>query len=238
MRARSLALLLLLAPLAPAALAAQAEPVSIPRLSLSAYTGMRMPFVTGHVTAFGPEGQVLLQSREERGGGPVLGLEAELGTGGPLRLMLGGLITSTGRGDFFFARDPGDGSPADAAIAYSGSTWFAKAGLSYRLLPSLALGEGRRRASTDFFIAPALVRELDANHPAVNFGFKGAFPFGERRGVEVNVGLEDYLVFWRHDELAEPMTAIFGDIAGAHSVDFLYDTSNRLVLRIGASIRR
>ncbi|CAN5696460.1 hypothetical protein BH23GEM6_BH23GEM6_18310 [soil metagenome] len=229
-------LILLLFLLIPATLSAQEQLVPVPRLAVTVFTGARAPFATGFVTAFGPEGQQLIQAYEERQGGTVLGLDAEVGTGGPLRLLVGGSYSQMGRGDFFTAEDARLGEGETFGVVYGGGTWFAKAGLSYRLQSQPSLTDARRRAATDFFAAPALVRELSVTHPAFNYGFKGAFPVGTR-GVEVMVGLEDYLVFWRKAELQEPIGNIFGQVAGAQSVEFLYDTSNRIVVRIGATLR-
>jgi hypothetical protein len=233
MRLRLVLLLTLL--LAPLSLQAQAEPLAVPRFSASMYTGARVPFVSGWVTAFGPDGRMVTQVREERGGAMVLGGDLELGTGGPLRLMIGALVSQTGRGDFYTGSIH---EQPDLAVQYVGQSWFAKAGLSYRIMPTMSTGEGRRLAFTDLFVAPALVRELGGSHPALNFGFKGAFPVGERRRTEINVGLEDYLVFWRHDAAARRLGELFGEVAGAEDVELLYDTSNRFILRIGASVRR
>lgn len=234
MRSRLVLLLILLI---PAPLAAQAEQIPIPTAAVTLFTGVRAPFSTGYIVAYGPQGQQVMQAYEERQGGALIGGDVELGLGGPLRLLIGGSYSQMGRGDFFTARDPETGETETFAVIYGGSSIFAKAGLSYRLQSQPSTAEWRRRAATDFFLAPALVREFGATHPAVNFGFKGAFPVGNSP-VEVMVGLEDYLVFWRHSQLRQPVGDIFGDVAGGSDVEFLYDTSNRLMLRIGATLRR
>jgi hypothetical protein len=233
MRSRFVLLLILLV---PAPLAAQMETVGIPNAAITLFTGARTPFTTGYITAFGPDGQPVLQLREERQAGALLGLDGEFGVGGPLRFLVGGSYSQMGRGVFMSDRDPETGEQEGFTVIYGGATWFAKAGLSYRLQSQPTLTDNRRRAATDFFVAPAIVHEMDATHPAVNFGFKGAFPVGTSN-VEVMVGVEDYMVFWRHSELETPIRDIFGGFSNADSIEFLYDTSNRLLLRLGATLR-
>jgi hypothetical protein len=225
---------LLLALLLPAPLAAQAAPVSFPHAAVTLFTGVRAPFSTGFITLTTADGEQMLQVWEERQGGALLGGDLELGVGGPFRLLVGGSYSQAGTG-IFFDRNAEPGDPGERLrVIYGGSSWFAKAGLSYRLQAQPSLTDHRRRAATDFFLAPALVRELDATHPAVNFGFKGAFPV-RTSNVEVMVGVEDYLVFWRHEQLRDPVGDIF-DVQ-PETVRFLYDTSNRLLFRLGATLR-
>lgn len=230
----SLVLLLLL--LVPMPLLAQAVPTPIPNVAITLFTGVRTPFSTGYVMVLGPDGQPVMQMWEERQGGALLGADGEFGIGGPLRLLVGGSYSQMGRGEFFGPEDPQTGEVDNFAVLYGGATWFAKAGLSYRLQSQPSVTDFRRRAATDFFLAPAIVHELNATHPAVNFGFKGAFPVGTSN-VEVMLGVEDYLVFWRHSELRQPISDIFGVGGAGQNVEFLYDTSNRLLLRLGATLR-
>ncbi len=233
MRSRLVLLLILLL---PASLPAQTEMIPIPNAALTLFTGVRAPFSSGYIVAFTADGQQVMQAYEERQGGALLGGDLELGVGGPLRLIIGGSYSQTGRGDFFTARDPESGGIETFAVIYGGSSIFAKAGLSYRFQSQPSVTDFRRRAATDFFLAPAIVRELGSTHPAANFGVKGAFPVGTSN-VEVMVGAENYLVFWRHEELRSSMGDVFGGATGASSVDFLYDTSNRILLRLGATLR-
>jgi hypothetical protein len=230
-----LALLLLL--LIPSAAAAQSAPSPVPRVALTVFTGARFAFEPGYTTAFAANGQQVLQAYEERSGVPMIGVEAEIGTGGPLRFLIGGNVAETGRSEFFADRHPETGEVQTFTAIYGGASWAAKAGLSYRVNSDPSMAEGRRRAATDFFIAPAILHELQGMHPAVNFGVRGAFPVAES-AMELTVGVEDYLVFWRHSELQETGRAIFRDVARAESVAFSFDTSHRVMIRIGATLRR
>jgi hypothetical protein len=230
-----LALLLLV--LIPAAAGAQSVPPEVPRFAVTIFTGARLPFSTGYTTAFAADGQQVLQAYEERTGGAMVGFEAEIGTGGPLRLLIGGNVAETGRSDFSADRHPQTGEVQTFAVIYGGASWLAKAGLSYRVTSEQAVADGRRRAATDFFLAPALLHEQQGTHPTLNFGARGAFPVADT-GIELTVGVEDYLVFWRHSELQETRRAIFRDVVGAESVAFSYETSHRVMFRVGATLRR
>jgi hypothetical protein len=230
-----LALLLLV--LIPTSVAAQSVPPEVPRVAVTIFTGARLPFSTGYTTAFAADGQQVLQAYEERVGGAMVGLEAEIGTGGPLRLLIGGNVAETGSSGFFADRHPVTGEVQTFSVIYGGASWLAKAGLSYRVTSEQSIADGRRRAATDFFVAPANRRELEGTHPAVNFGVRGAFPVAAT-GIELTVGVEDYLVFWRHAELQETRRAIFRDVVSAESVAFSYETSHRVMFRVGATLRR
>jgi hypothetical protein len=230
-------LALLLLALIPSAAAAQSVPPPVPRVALTIFTGARLAFETGYVTAFAADGRQVLQAYEERAGGSMLGVEAELGTGGPLRLLIGGNVAETGSSEFFADRHPETGEVQSFSAIYGGPSWLAKAGLSYRVTSEPSLTEGRRRAATDFFVAPAVLHEMQGTHPAVNFGVRGAFPLAAP-GIELTVGVEDYLIFWRHSELQDTARAIFRDVVGAESVAFSFETSHRVMFRVGATLRR
>lgn len=234
---RRTALILLTAVIVPAAASAQAEVQVVPRFSVTAFTGVRAPHATGSVFGFDAQGQRFLTLREERGGSPVLGLEAEIGARGPVRLLIGGVVAQAGQGEFF-TFDESWGALPDFAVIYGGASWMAKAGVSYRLMSEPSLVDGRRRASTDFFVAQAVLWEMGQHHPAVNFGAKGAFPVGPGRRAEVVVGLEDYLILWRGRRVETTMSQIFSEIEGTEAVEVHYSSSNRLIFRIGASLRR
>jgi len=236
---RALLLLLAFLPLLPEAGAAQLDPQPVRhRWVLNAFTGVRVPYSTGFAQVTDLDGNTLFSVSEQRGGNAVLGVEGEMHAKGPVSVLAGGVFTRTGVSDFFVDRGSTFRDTADFRIAYTGNTWFAKLGASVRLQELARPGDTRRRPATDVYAAGALVRQLDANHPALNFGFRGAFPVGER-GVEFTLGAEDYLVFWNKDDLAPELSRVLQPGAGGEpvAVSFLYDTSNVLLLRAGVSFR-
>ena len=237
MRIRSVAVLAALLLTAQAAPAQWTEATTRPRFVVSAYTGVRAPFTTGAVNIYDPDGELLLTTREQRGGNPVLGVEAEAHVRGPLSAIVGGTYSQGGISEFFLDRDPGEGEPADFGVRYTGAAWFAKAGASLHFEARRRAADARLLPSTDLTIAPALVRQFDTNHPALNLGFEGAFPVGSS-GVGVTVGLEDYLVFW-DDEALGPVTvgSIGTAVPDAAFAEYLYQASHILVIRLGASMR-
>lgn len=235
---RTLAFLLVPLLAVPAAGAAQATTVESPgSYSFTLFTGARVPFTTGHVVVYDADGQPLFAAREQRAGNPILGLEGEVRLVRSLSALVGGTYTRTGEGEFFVDREPTYNDRGDLAVRYLSHTWFAKAGLSLRAGGGSRVKDGRTMPSTDVFAAGAMVRQFDANHPAINLGFRGSFPITGRR-LEATIGLEDYFVFWNQDALAPVMLDVLGPIrAGGTEADMLYDTSHLLVIRFGATLR-
>lgn len=226
---------LMLALAAPAAAQTDSAPRAS-RVGLTVFSGVRVPYNTGFVTLYDAGGEPLFSATEQRGGSALLGADAEVHLVGPLSLLVGGIFTQTGDSDFFLDRSPGFGDSIDFRVSFSDETLFARAGASLRLQEPRRPGETRANPATDLFAAAGLVRRLETNHPAVNFGFKGAFPLN-RAGLEVVVGLEDFFVFWDNDALTPVMAELLRPSAEPVQLDFLYDTSNVLLLRAGLSLR-
>jgi hypothetical protein len=226
---------LLLALAAPAA--AQLDPAPrASRVGLTVFSGVRVPYNTGFLTLLDRDGEPIFSATEQRGGNALLGADAEIRVAGPLSLLVGGVFTQTGNSDFFVDRSPGFGDSIDFRVRFSDETLFARAGASVRFQAPRLPGQTRPSPATDLFAAAGLVRRLETNHPAVNFGFKGAFPLNEA-GLEFVVGVEDYFVFWDHDALEPVMADLLRPSEAPVRVDFLYDTSNVLLLRAGLSLR-
>lgn len=234
---RTLAFALFLTVAVPLASTAQmSPPPPTDRFSLTAYTGARVPFTSGSVVVYGADGEALFSASEQRGGNPVLGVEGEARVWRNLSLLVGGLYSRTGTGEFYVDRDPSYVERGDYRVRYLTDTWFAKAGASVKFSGESRVRDGRPMPSTDLFAAGAVLREFEASHPAVNVGFRGSFPAG--RGVEASVGLEDYFVFWDEAALAPAMLDVLGPADPASSsARLLYDTSHLLVLRVGATLR-
>ncbi len=195
-----------------------------------------MPYNTGFVSVVDAEGRPVYSVTERRGGGALLGLDASLRVAGPLAVVVGGSYGPAGISSYYVDRDPGFRDTADFRVRFTGETIFARAGLSLRLQGSSEAGEARLRPATDLFAGAGMVRQLGGNHPAANFGFRGAFPLA-RRGMEFTVGLEDYLVFWDEETLAPRMADLLRPSEEPVGAELLYDTSSVLLVRAGFSFR-
>lgn len=232
------ALLLALLVCVPAPASAQTAPGGTSgRFSVTAFTGVRVPFTTGDVVLYTDDGTPLFVAREQRGGNPVLGLEGEVRLARGFSGIFGGTYSRTGEGEFFLDRDPEFHDVGDYAVRYLSNTWFAKAGLAYRVTGEDRVRDGRSMPSTDLFAAGAVVRQFDVSHPALNVGFRGSLPV-LASGIEATIGLEDYFVFWDEEALAATMLEVLGPIrSGSSTAEMFYDTSHLLVVRIGMSLR-
>lgn len=217
--------------------AAQLDPVPArSRVSITAFSGVRVPYGTGYVTLVDPDGTPLFSVTERRGGNALLGLDAEVRVAGPIHVLIGGIYSRTGISEFYREREAGFRDTADFRVRFDDETLFARLGASARFGTPLQAGEARRGPATDLFAAAGLVRQLNTSHPAVNAGFKGAFPVG-RDGLEFVVGLEDFLVFWNQDALAPVFSDLLRPADDPVGVQILYDTSHVLLLRAGLTLR-
>lgn len=234
---RSALLLLLSLLLLPSSARAQVELVrSGPRASFTLFTGARASFTLGESLVYDTVGRPVLLPRQERGGAPILGAEARVRVAGPVALVAAAIVGRTGRSEYFVS-DTAFGDPPDAVRVYPGNTLLGRAGLSVRFQHRQEVGEDRPRATTDVSFGGAVVRELRTTHPALNFGFQGAIPVGQR--LEFVLGLEDYLVFWRQGALQRESRDVLGKAYQTRfgEIEPLYDTSNLLTLRAGVSLR-
>ena len=205
-----------------------------PRLTLSAYTGVRAPFGGGFASVFVPSGGFLV--RQDRTGSPLIGVDAKLHLRGRVSLLAGGLYTQTGQAQYFLSDTTFSQGP-DWISQSSDPMWFGKLGLSARFDAPRSITDTRRRPSTELFAAAALVREFEELHPGLNFGFQGSLPMGS--GVDLVLGVEDYLVFWNEERLAP---AVAGIVQGfqeeeVQGVLLHYSTSNIFQLHLGVSLK-
>lgn len=234
MRKLALPLALLLA--APTLVAAQLDGAApAPRLTVTPYAGLRAPYGGTSVVQFSLDDAVV-QLRQERSGSAAIGGEAALRVWGPLSVLAGGTYTRTGEVRYF---EPDTTAIRFPNLVYSSGDrmLFGKVGLSARFEGQRSLADLRRRPSADLFVAAAVVEEFDDLHPALNFGFQGAIAAAP--GVEVLLGLEDYLVFWDYPELTYRIGGILDDLypgQDVRSVQLHYGLSNILQLRVGARL--
>lgn len=232
-------LLLPLLVLSPAAGAAQLPEVPRPaRLSVSAYSGVRIPYTTGVVTAVSADSAALFSVSEQRGGNPLVGVEARVAVVGRFSLVAGGAYSDGGISDFFVDRSPGYAATPDVRERYEGATWFARAGVSAHFQEAARPAENRARPATELTAAAGLVRQFATDHPAANIGFQGEFPLGSG-AARLVLGLEDYFVFWDRDALAPVMAARLRNLVRDDVVDaqFMYRTSHLLLARAGVALR-
>ena len=205
-----------------------------PRLSVSAFTGVRVPFGGGLASVFVPGGGFLV--RQDRTGSPLLGVDAQLRLRGRVSLLAGGVYSQTGQVQYFLTDTTFFQGP-DWVAESTDPMWFGKLGLAARFERARSITDTRRGPSTDLFAAAAVVREFEEIHPAVNFGFRGSFPMA--RGVELVVGLEDYLVFWDQEKLSPAITDIVQGFQEdeVEGVVLHYSTSNIFQLHLGVSLK-
>ncbi len=198
---RTLLALSVLLSAAPAA-AQRGDTLPLPRFTVTPYLGGRIPFGTEQ-TFLNRDSTAGFFFDEERGGGALVGLDAEVRVRGPFSAVAGVAYSSAG-GIVFTVVELGEDTSLAQRLRRTGSTYLlSKAGVAYRLpLPN---PETRRfRSVASVVAAPALVRETPAgqsaiNHPAVNLGFKALLPLGSSR-VAFHMAFEDYVTFWNARE--------------------------------------
>src|SRR5690606_15398500 len=135
-----------------------------PRFAVTAYTGVRVPYNTGFVSLLDAEGDPVLSASERRGGGALLGLDAEVRLTGPLSLLAGGAYTPAGTSGYYLGREPGFGDAADLRVRFTDETLFARAALSMRFQTPPRAGDTRARPATDLFAGAGMVRQFGTEH--------------------------------------------------------------------------
>lgn len=254
MRRCALALLGLLA--LPAAVAAQDRPLlsnepppeQLPesRFAISPFIGVRVPFNTGTFLALGESGsQFVLE--QERGGGTMVGVNAEARVRGPLSLVAGLAYTGREQDVLIVQNAAGDLTQFESD---GPAMWFAKAGVSVRL-PDPIPDNRRFHPSAFITVAPGVVwmdwDDVDGasdefngttTHFALNLGADAIARFGTRGNWAFTLGVEDYITFWDTDELRARDEVVGGVVADEPVViDYDYSSSNILLLRVGVSYR-
>ena len=228
-------LLVLLACPISSALAQTNEMRYGPKVSITAFTGVRAPYGANVVSVYLP--QDAFSVRQERSGGALLGMDARVTLRGPIGLIAGGAYSRSGEARYFL-NDSTTSERGPDWIAHSDDAmWFGRVGLAARFENPPSITDTRPRPSTDLIVGIGAVREFRDYHPAANFGFQGTLPIG--RKLDFSLGLEDYFVFWRKDEITPVVTGIvqaFQD-DDVDAVVLRYDTSNLLQLRVGFTLR-
>lgn len=207
-----LVLALMVAAVLPAA-AQRADTLPLPRFTLTPYLGGRIPFGTEQ-TFFTQDSTEGLFLDEERGGGALVGIDAEFRVRGPFSAVAG--VAYSNAGDITFTvLEIGEDTSLAQRFQRTGSTYLlSKAGVAYRL-PIPNPDNRRFRSVASLVVAPALVRETPARqtaiyHPAVNLGFKALLPLGNSR-IAFQMAFEDYFTFWNTREYERRERAVIGE---------------------------
>jgi hypothetical protein len=249
----ALALLGLLA--LPAALAAQDRPLlsgepaleRLPehRFALTPFIGVRLPSGGGDFVVL-TEGGDQFRFENDRGGGTIVGLNADVRVAGPWSIVLGAAYSGAEQ-DEYTVSFPGD-STTDAFEIDGPAMWFAKAGVQVRL-PDPIPDNRRFHPSAFITVAPSMVwldhgdSDVEAlggttRHFALNIGADATARFGRSESWAFTLGLEDFLTFWSEDDLSAREVAIAQIYSGEPVVvDFDSGSSNIFVLRFGVSYR-
>lgn len=250
----ALALLGLLA--LPAAAAAQDRPLlsnepppaRLPdnRVSITPYFGVRAPSSSASLVVLGESGSQY-RFESDRGGSVLLGLDADVRVAGPWSIVVGGAYSGAEQDEFtvFF---PGD-SLTDLFEVDGPAMWFAKAGVKVRL-PDPIPDNRRFHPSAFITVAPAMVwldygdvegiEGIDgtSNHFALNLGAEAIARFGRSQSWAFSLGLDDFVTFWKNDDLRTRDVTI-AQIYAEEPVIVDYDSnfSNVIALRFGVSYR-
>ena len=254
MNRSALALLGLLAlPLAAAAqndrplLANEPPPERLPEsnFSVTPYIGARVPYNSGTAVLV-TEGGDQFNLRWERGGGPMVGLDATARVRGPFHFVAG--VAYSGRRDDLVLLQ--DGSTVDTLVTQGPAYWFAKAGVQVRLAdpnpdnrrfhPSALITAAPAIVWTDWNDLPGFSDDANrgSHHFGLNLGADAAARIGRSESWSFTLGVQDYLVFWNTDRLNARDAAVGAAILEEPViVAYDYSSSNILTLRFGVSYR-
>jgi len=254
MKRSALALLGLLA--LPAAAAAQDQPLlaneptpqRLPdaRFSISPFLGVRVPFSGGDQVFFGPGGEQF-QASSERGGAPMAGADVRVRLRGPVSLYAGGSYSASRQDLLTVVSDAGTTTKYELD---GPAMWTAKAGVSVRL-PDPMPDNRRFHPSALVNVAPAIVWmdwpsssslsddiTRSTHHFAVNVGFDAVTRLGRSERWALDLGLQDYVVFWNTDALRARDAAVGEIVTGTPvTIDYDYSTSNLIGLKLGVTVR-
>jgi hypothetical protein len=238
--------------LCPAGAAAQYhDALHRPRLSITPIVGYRIPYAaTGELTLYYPNGYTsYLNSREERGGGMVVGADAELRVWGLFGLSASFLHAESAENMVDQTIQAPDYDMDWSGPTRSPNVQFFKLGVVVSLPePSPDLQRFPIVASVSF--GPALVREVQlpdpvpadypqaspvhwepVNHYAAHVGGRAVVPLGTRH-LALRIGLDDYITFWNVKELNRQTKDNYGG-----TPDWTYGRYHLLVAHAGISLR-
>jgi hypothetical protein len=216
------------------------------RFSITPFVAARVPYNTGSFYVFGLENDQDVLVETQREGTPAVGLNADVRVVGPFSIT-GGVAYSGGQQDIYTFGAAGDSVPEGRFVTDAPAMAFAKLGITARL-PDPIRDDRRFHPSAFVTVAPAIVylnhRSTsafdDSHHFALNLGADATTRIG-RSNFALQLGLEDYITFWRTEEFRARDAGFFvddprfeGDPVG---VDYDYSTGNIFLLRLGVSYR-
>lgn len=221
----------------------QDGPVWGERLRVTPFAGVSPRITRNESLSFLLDGRTYDFALEtDLGAGPALGAEVEYRLYERFSVIGGGMLISRGE---VFETDPSTGE----YFARAGTDFLvAKLGVAMRLREQVSDLQLRTLTAT-VFAAPALIREMpgdDALLPAsatqamnmlgANAGVNAAIPT-PWRSLALQLGFEDFVVFWNEAGLADRNDAIFADAGLLTESTVQADMSHMLLFRAGLTWR-
>jgi hypothetical protein len=227
------------------------EAAARPRLSITPVVGYRIPYsATGEMSLYYQNGYTsYLNSREERGGGMVVGADAELRVWGLVGISATFLHAESVENQVEQTIHAPDYEMEWSGPTRSPTLQFLKAGIVVSLPePSPDLQRFPIVASLSF--GPAIVREIQlpdpvpadypqaspvhwdpVSHYAAHVGGRVIMPLGTRY-LALRVGVDDYITFWNVKELNRQTKQNYGG-----TPDWTYGRYHLVVVHAGISLR-
>jgi hypothetical protein len=245
---RALWVALVAAAVVPSAASAQYRtvedgPIWGERLRVTPFAGVAPRITRNESLSFLLDGRTYDFALEtDLGAGPALGAEIEYRLYERFSVIGGAMLVSRGE---VFETDPSTGE----FFARSGSDFLVtKLGVAMRLREQVSDLQLRTLTAT-IFAAPAFIREMpgaDALLPAAatqatnmlgaNVGVNAAIPT-PWQSVALQLGFEDFLLFWNEGALADRNDAIFADAGLLTESSVSAGATHMLVVRAGLTWR-
>lgn len=235
--ARVSAAVVLLTGLLPAAAAAQiTEPLPAGRFSAAAFVGLRV----GHTIEFtdqvgAPGASTSVTETLDIDGGPTVGAALNVPIGGRLSVVGSATWAFSEEGTLTISGDQAGVEDQDD----TGSILFARAGIGYQFVDTEP--ESRVRSVAAVLSVGPVAARLDpgdaagaeaAWHWGAAIGADALVPLGES-GLHAYLAADDYLMFWRGEDLPARRTSV--PVGAVTERDA--DSSNILTLRAGFAYR-
>jgi hypothetical protein len=225
------------------------EPTPYTRVSITPVLGYRFGYTARvEATVYTQQEAAFAQFEEERGGGHVVGGEAQVHVTGPLGVYTSALYAT----------------PADNRVLEDGyppqdftgpAVWFASAGITVQL-PEPMPDYRRFPFVSSLQVGPAIVREVPRqaplppdhplyeptpwraiNHLAINAGLQVNATLGSPN-VALHVTLHDFVTFWNERAVADQLQRAYREQLGLDvTADYRLPVSHQFQARAGISFR-
>jgi hypothetical protein len=216
-------------------------------ISIMPYLGVRAPYTTGDAVLTDQTGDQF-RAATQRAGGLMGGVDVMARVAGPVSFVAGASYSGSGT-DVLRVLDVQTDTFVDLSLD-GPRYWMVKAGAALRLADPNP-DDRRFHPSAFITVAPALVwvdwADLpgfpdDANGSsrnfALNLGADAAARIGRASNWSFAVGVQDFLTFWNEDSLRARDATLGTVLVGSPvTVDYAYNTSNILTLRLGVAYR-